>query len=232
MTSGAFDFSPLLARSLPPAAVKFAGFPKYNFVGGHNDAEQVPLDDLVASANAVLTREGRTLATYGLESGPLGYRHLREFLIADFKRDAGITAAVDEILITSGSLQGIDIINALLLSRGDTVIIEQVLSGSLNRLNRLGVTSVGIPLDEEGMRMDALATALADLKARGVRPKYIYTIPTVQNPTGSIMGETRRLELLRLSEEYGVPIFSDCYADLTWDGKRPPASMRSPSVAA
>ena len=225
MTSGAFDFSPLLAPGLPPAAVKFAGFPKYNFVGGHNDAEQVPLDDLVASANAVLTREGRTLATYGLESGPLGYRRLREFLIAKLKRDAGITAAVDEILITSGSLQGIDIINALLLSRGDTVIIEQVTYfGSLNRLNRLGVTSVGIPLDEEGMRMDALATALADLKARGVRPKYIYTIPTVQNPTGSIMGEARRLELLRLSEEYGVPIFEDdCYADLTWDGKRPPA---------
>jgi 2-aminoadipate transaminase len=225
MTSGAFDFSPLLAPGLPPGAVKFAGFPKYNFVGGHNDAEQVPLDELVASANAVLTREGRTLATYGLESGPLGYRRLREFLIAKLKRDAGITAAVDEILITSGSLQGIDLVNGLLLARGDTVIVEQVsYFGSLNRLNRLGVTAVGIPLDEEGMRMDALAAALADLKQRGVRPKYIYTIPTVQNPTGAIMGEARRLELLRLSEEYGVPIFEDdCYADLTWDGKRPPA---------
>ena len=72
--------------------------------------------------------------------------------------------------------------------------------------------------------MDALAAALEDLKRRGVRPKYIYTIPTVQNPTGTIMGEARRLELLKLSEHYGVPIFEDdCYADLTWDGKRPPA---------
>ena len=83
---------------------------------------------------------------------------------------------------------------------------------------------VGIPLDEDGMRMDALAAALADLKAKGITPKYIYTIPTVQNPTGTIMPETRRAELLKLSQQYGVPVFEDdCYADLIWDGKRPPA---------
>ncbi len=65
---------------------------------------------------------------------------------------------------------------------------------------------------------------LADLKQRGVRPKYIYTIPTVQNPTATIMSEARRRELLKLSDDYGVPIFEDdCYADLVWDGKRPPA---------
>ena len=72
--------------------------------------------------------------------------------------------------------------------------------------------------------MDALAAALADLKRRGITPKYIYTIPTVQNPTGTIMPEARRAELLKLAEQYGVPIFEDdCYADLIWDGKRPPA---------
>jgi 2-aminoadipate transaminase len=105
------------------------------------------------------------------------------------------------------------------------VVIEQdTYQGALNRLTRLGVNVVGIPLDQEGMRMDGLAAALADLKRRGILPKYIYTIPTVQNPTGTIMPEARRAELLRLSEQYGVPIFEDdCYADLIWDGKRPPA---------
>jgi 2-aminoadipate transaminase len=74
------------------------------------------------------------------------------------------------------------------------------------------------------MRIDALSAALDDLKRRGVRPKYIYTIPTVQNPTGTIMPESRRAELLTLSEAHGVPVFEDdCYADLIWDGKRPPA---------
>jgi 2-aminoadipate transaminase len=67
------------------------------------------------------------------------------------------------------------------------MIEQDSYQGALNRLTRLGVNMVGIPLDQEGMRMDALAAALADLKRRGVTPKYIYTIPTVQNPTGTIM---------------------------------------------
>ena len=79
----ALDFAPLLAPNLPPAAVKYGGFPKYNFVGGHNDAEHVPLDEIVAATTAVLQREGRTLASYGLASGPQGYRPLREFLASD-----------------------------------------------------------------------------------------------------------------------------------------------------
>src|SRR5262245_56144011 len=131
----------------------------------------------------------------------------------------------DEILITSGSLQALDLVNGILLARGDTVIIEQATyQGALTRLQRLGVEAVGIPLDGEGMRMDALGDALAALKRRGVQPKYIYTIPTVQNPTGTILSEARRHEMLRLAAQYGVPIFEDdCYADLIWDGKRPPA---------
>jgi 2-aminoadipate transaminase len=225
MTSASFDFAPLLAPGLPAASAKWTGFPKYNFVGGHNDAEHLPVDELTAAATAVLRREGATLATYGLNSGPQGYRPLREFLVAKLKRDAGISCHSDEILITSGSLQAIDLVNGLLLARGDTVLIEQEsYQGSLNRLTRLGVNAVGIPLDGGGMRMDALAAALADLKRRNVRPKYIYTIPTVQNPTGTIMSEQRRAELLTMAEAHDVPIFEDdCYADLIWDGRRPPA---------
>jgi 2-aminoadipate transaminase len=225
MSSQRFDFAPLLRPGLPPAAAKWTGYPKYNFVGGDNDAEQVPVDDLIAAATAVLAREGRTLAAYRLDSGPLGHRGLREFLAAKLKREAGISCHSDDILITSGSLQGLDLVNGALLASGDTVLIEQeTYQGSLTRLARLGVTAIGIPLDREGMRVDAVAAALEKLKRRNVKPKYIYTIPTVQNPTGTIMGEARRRELLKLSDIYGVPIFEDdCYADLVWDGRRPPA---------
>ena len=220
-----FDFAQALAPGLPPPAAKWNGFAPYNFVGGHNDSELLPVDALVAAANAVLVREGGTLATYGLNSGPQGYRPLRDFLAAKLERTAGIACTADEILIVSGSLQALDLVNGILLARGDTVIIEQdTYQGALTRLARLGVRAVGIPLDRDGMRMDALAAALAELKARGVRPKYIYTVPTVQNPTGTILSEARRIELLRLAAEYGVPIFEDdCYSDLIWDGARPPA---------
>jgi 2-aminoadipate transaminase len=225
MTSARFDFTPLLPAGLPPPAVKWKGLPKFNFTGGNNDGDQVPVDGLIAAAEAVLRREGRTLATYGLASGPQGYRPLREFLSRKLARDAGISCTYDDILIVSGSLQALDLVNHALLERGDTVIIEQeTYQGALTRLARLGVSAVGIPLDSGGLRMDALAAALADLKQKGVWPKYIYTIPTVQNPTGTVMDETRRTELLKLSQDYGVPIFEDdCYADLVWSGERPPA---------
>ena len=225
MPSARFDFAPLLTRGLPAPAAKWTGFAKYNFTGGHNDAELVPVDRLIAAAVAVLEREGATLATYGLQSGPLGYRPLREFLAAKLERAAGIACNANEILITSGSLQAIDLVNGVLLAPGDTVLIEQeTYGGALTRLARLGVEAVGIALDAEGLRMDALAAALDDLARRNIRPKYIYTIPTVQNPTGTIMSEQRRGELLRLSQAHGVPIFEDeCYSDLVWDGRRPPA---------
>jgi 2-aminoadipate transaminase len=225
MTSAPFDFAPLLPPGLPAPAAKWTGLAKYSFVGGNNDPDGVPVQGLIDAVNAVLEREGKTLATYGLANGPQGYLPLREFLTTKLKRDAGIACTAGDILVVSGSLQALDLVNATLLARGDTVIIERdSYQGSINRLTRLGVNMVGIPLDGDGMRMDALADALADLKRRGVQPKYIYTIPTVQNPTGSIMPEARRLELLKLAGQYGVPIFEDdCYADLIWDGKRPPA---------
>lgn len=218
-----FDFAPLLAPGTPAPAVKWNGFPKYNFIGGHNDAKHVPVEALIEAATAVLKREGATLATYGLNSGPLGYRPLREFLAGKLKGHAGIECSPDEILITSGSMQGLDLINSLLVAKGDTVLIEQeTYGGALTKLNKLGANVIGIPLDDEGLRLDALEEKLAELKKKGVTPKYIYTIPTVQNPTGAIMGEKRRADLIALAARYGVMIFEDeCYSDLIWSGKRP-----------
>jgi 2-aminoadipate transaminase len=220
-----FDLAPLLAPNNPAPAAKWNGFPKYNFIGGHNDSTHVPVDALIEAATTVLKREGASLATYGLNSGPQGYRPLREFLAKKLKSHAGVECTADEILMISGSTQALDLINGLLVSKGDTVLIEQETYGSaINRLVRLGVNVVGIPLDEEGMRLDVVKEKLAELKKQSITPKYIYTIPTVQNPTGGIMGEKRRAELLALARQYGVMIFEDeCYSDLIWSGKRPPS---------
>src|SRR5277367_4261375 len=125
MASATFDFAPLLPAGLPAPAAKWAGLAKYSFIGGNNDPDQVPVDGLIDAVNAVLKREGKTLATYGLASGPQGYRSLREFLTAKLKRDAGIACSADDILIVSGSLQALDLVNQTLLESGDTVIVEQ-----------------------------------------------------------------------------------------------------------
>lgn len=221
----AFDFTPLLRPDLPPAAAKWNGYPKYNFVGGHNDEASVPVDDLIAAATSAMKREGRTLAMYGLHSGPLGYRPLREFIARKLAKDAGITCTPDEVLITSGSLQGLDLVNAVYVARGDTVIVEQeTYGGTITRLQRLGANIVGVRVDGDGLNPQALAGALAELTAKGITPKFIYTIPTVQNPTATVMSAARRREILALSTQYGVPIFEDeCYSDLVWSGERPQA---------
>jgi 2-aminoadipate transaminase len=225
MSHKPFDISALLRSDLPPAAVKWSGYPKYNFVGGHNDSDSTPVEGLTAAATRVLKRDGRQLALYGMESGPLGYRPLREFVAGKLAKDAGIQCSPDEVLITSGSLLGLDFVNAALLERGDTVIIEQMTyGGAITRLNRVGANIIGVPVDHDGLSSVALRATLEDLRGKGIRPKYIYTIPTVQNPTATIMSEGRRAELVALSAEYGVPIFEDeCYSDLVWDGKRPAA---------
>ena len=85
-----FDFTPLIAPGQPALAVKWTGFPKYNFIGGHNDAKHVPVDALIEAATNVLRREGPTLATYSLNSGPQGNRPLREFLSQKLRSHAGI----------------------------------------------------------------------------------------------------------------------------------------------
>src|SRR5664279_3160465 len=130
----AFDFAQLVPAGSPPPAVRWTGAPKYNFTGGNNDPDAVPVEDLMAAAQSVLGREGRTLSQYGLRSGPQGYRPLREFLVGKLKRDAGINCTADDILIVSGSLQALDLINSALLTRGDTIICEvDCYEGTLNR---------------------------------------------------------------------------------------------------
>ncbi len=225
MTTAPFAFPSLFRADLPDPAKRWMGFPKFNFVGGHNDADSVPVEDFIAAAEAVLRREGATLATYGLQSGPQGYKPLRAFVAEKMKKYAGISCSADDILITSGSLQGLDLVNQILVTPGDTVLVEEeTYGGALSRLRKHGAKIVGMPLDSEGIRMDRLAEILEGLKRDGIQAKYIYTIPTVQNPTGSILSAARRTELLRLSAEYGVPILEDeCYADLLWDGERPSA---------
>src|SRR5581483_3576723 len=101
------------------------------------------------------------------------------------ERQRGIKASIEDILITTGSGQGLDMVSRLLVNPGDTVLTEEYCyQGALNRFRKLGAQLAGMTLDNDGIVIEALARQLRDLKARGVTPKFIYTIPTIQNPTG------------------------------------------------
>src|SRR5271165_2241822 len=225
MSSPAFDLTRLFGTGLPDPSPRFAGFPQFNFIGGHNDPEQIPIEGLIEAATSVLRREGASLAMYNLGRGPQGYPGLRDFLAGKLKRHRGMACGRDDIMITTGSGQGIDMVSRLLVDPGETVILEECCyAGAISRFKKVGARIVGAKLDEHGIRIDALTATLDELKAQGVTPKCIYTIPTIQNPTGSIMPLERRKALLALARERGIAIFEDeCYADLLWVRAAPPA---------
>ena len=221
MSGKGLDYSSLFNRELPPPPSRWEGHPKYNFIGGHSDPDMVPTEGFIESAARVFRGDPRNISMYNFDGGPQGIALLRRFLVDKLAVHRGIDTTIDEVLITSGSGQGIELINEILLEAGDTVIVEAFsFSGALGNLRRRKVNMIAVDVDEDGMRMDQLAQALEELRSKGVRPKYIYTIPTLQNPTGTVMSMERRFRMLELSEEYGVPIFEDeCYADLIFEGE-------------
>ena len=221
MAGQGLDYSTLFNKDIPPPAGRWQGHPKYNFIGGHSDPELEPMEQFIESAANVFGGDPRNVSMYNFDGGPQGIMPLRRFLVQKLAAHRGIHVTPDEVLITSGSGQAIHLINDVLLEEGDTVILESFCyAGVLTNLRRRNINIVGIDLDQDGMRMDQLERALGELKSKGIRPKYIYTIPTLQNPTGTVMSMERRRRMLNLGEEYAVPIFEDeCYADLIFEGQ-------------
>ena len=214
----------LLRPGLADGAAEWAGDPPFNFVGGHNDPASVPFGGFAEAAATALARHGPALAAYNLGGSPQGHLPLREFISEALDRRAHMSTDPSEVLVTSGSLQALDLVNSALLAPGDPVIVEEATyAGTLSRLAALQADVHGVELDSEGIRVDHLSHVLESLKRKGRRPKFIYTIPTVQNPTGTVMPVQRRLELLEVARRHEVAVFEDdCYADLVFDGERPP----------
>ena len=218
-----YNIENFFSDGLPNSASPYSGFPEYNFVGGHNSEDNIPINELAISAEKAIKEKGKNLALYGHNSGPQGNLELRKFLVSYLGSFTAMNIELDNILLTSGSLQALDLINKLLLNSNDTVLVEEATyGGAISRIKNLGVNHIGIKLDKEGICLDDLTSKLDDLKSRNIIPKFLYTIPTVQNPTATIMPENRRKKIIEIAEKYNFLIIEDdCYADLTWDRKRP-----------
>ncbi len=219
-----FDMVSMLRPRLSVGENRWSGDVPYNFVGGHNDPASVPSGGFAEAAAVALSRFGKDLAFYNLGGSPQGHLPLREFVAEALGRRAAMATDPDDVLITSGSLQALDFVGAALLAPGDHVIVEEATyAGALSRLAALGAHIHGVKLDQGGICVDHLDKLLTQLATTGKPPKFIYTIPTVQNPTGTVMPTARRLQLLEVARHHGVAIFEDdCYADLVFDGSRPP----------
>ena len=168
---------------------------KYPFGSGRPDPESFPNRGLADAAMRILPELGGELAMY---PGSMGYEPMRKLMSERFEKREGVALPVNEIALTTGSMQSVTLMaQAFIEKPGDVIVMEEFsYSGTLGAYRKEQADLVGIPLDEDGMRMDALEETLKDLTDRGKKPKFIYALVTYQNPTGSIMPIERRRELL------------------------------------
>jgi 2-aminoadipate transaminase len=218
----AFRYEGLFSQRTPAPVRRTPARARYDFAVAYPDPDLLPLDDLARATAQALREEGRSLALY---PPPLGHEGLRTLIVEKVAEERGIRTDPDHVLLTSGSMQGINLVFEALLDPGDIVLTEDFFYlGTLRSLRRFGARVIGIPCDEEGMRVEALEETLRLLQRFGLRPKLIYTIPTFQNPQGTVLPLERRRRLVEVAHAYGVPVLEDdCYVDLSIEGEVPPA---------
>jgi len=187
-----------------------------SFAFGVGESQLFPADDFRKALQVVLRRDGVEALGYG---DRMGYPPLRA-TIAHILANQGVPVQSGNILVTSGSQQAVALVAHMLLRPGDMVLVESPsYVGVIDLFRSLDVRLMGVPVDEQGMRVDAVEAIL-----RTTLPKLIYTIPTFHNPTGVCMSSPRRRQLIALADRYDVPILEDDFAgDLRYEGRAQPA---------
>lgn len=186
-----------------------------SFAGGLPAPEVFPIKEFKDACKQVLEEYGPQSLQYGTTDG---FRPLRE-MIARHSARYGIEVTADNILITSGSQQALDLLGKIFINRGDRVLVESpTYLGALQAWNAYGAEFIPVPHDENGMVTDELEAKLR------IGPKFIYVLPNFQNPTGSTLSFERRLKLIEMAERYGVPIIEDDpYGQLRYEGEHLPS---------
>jgi 2-aminoadipate transaminase len=191
---------------------------EYEFGGGKPDPGSFPYDAIVDATARMMKVEGDQALTYG---EPLGYKGMRELLAHKHELFEGLQTSPDNFLLTNGSSHALSLAISAFVDIGDPVICEApTFSGTLVGLRRHGAELHGVPMDEDGIVVEAVREKLELLKAQNRRCKLIYTIPTFQNPAGSTATLERRKALLELAREHGTLILEDdAYGDLRFEGE-------------
>ena len=189
-----------------------------SFAGGLPAKESFPLEQLQEICAEVIATDGAAACQYGSTEG---VPELLEILAQRY-RDQGLSYVTKEnITIITSSQQGLDTVGKIFLNRGDKYICElPSYLGALGAFNSYGGVGVGIPQDEQGMSAVELEKTLAEMKAKGEKPKFISLIPGFQNPAGMTMPEARRIEILNIAKKHEIMIIEDSpYRELRFSGK-------------
>ena len=182
-----------------------------SFAGGLPASDLFPRARFEEACRKVLEQNVSQALQYGETEG---YNPLRE-MIARHTSRYGVKAQTENVLITTGSQQALDLIGKLLINAGDRVLVEApTYLGALQAFNVYGAEYVSVPCDENGLRTDLLEAPLRS------GPKFMYVLPNFQNPGGTTLSEERRRALVLLADRYGIPIVEDDpYGQLRYEGE-------------
>ncbi len=201
------------------AILKAAADPKIiSFAGGLPAPELFPVKEMKAAVDKVFDEHGQEAMQYGAAKGATA---LRQAIQQHVKEKENVDSELDNVLVTTGSEQALDLVGKAFVNPGDTVLVEQpTYLCALDVFRSYGANFASVEMDEDGMKMDALEEAL---KANP-NTKLIYTVPNFQNPTGRTMTEERRKQLAELAEKYDVYVLEDNpYGEIRFAGQHVPA---------
>ena len=191
-----------------------------SFAGGNPDPAIFPVQEFYEAAS-VLEKDGRNILQYGATDG---YAPLKDYIANWMAPRTGRVTEQQEMLITTGSQEGMDLLCSVLINEGDTIIVEgPTYPGALHAMRNRGARFLSVPCDEDGMMTDRLPEIIKNGKASGHRIKFIYSIVNFQNPSGATLTEARRKKLLEIADRYDLIIFEDDpYGHLRYSGTPEP----------
>lgn len=188
-----------------------------SFAGGLPAPESFPVEELKEISVEVLDEAGPAALQYTTTEGDPKLRRL----ITERYKAQGLEISKDNVLVTTASQQGLDLVGKVFINPGDIVIcgLPSYLGG-LSSFTSYGAKLEGIQFDEKGMRADDLEEKLSKLKAQNKKPKFIYIIPDFQNPAGITMPECRRKDIIEIAKKYDILIIEDSpYRELRFEGE-------------
>ncbi len=186
-----------------------------SFAGGLPAADVFPVEEFAAACERVLREQGAIALQYSTTEG---YLPLREMIVRH-SANYGIKITPENVLITSGSQQALDILGKIFIDPGDRILVESpTYLAAIQAWKTYGAEFITVPMDKDGMNTDYLEEALR------AGPKFIYVLPNFQNPTGVTLSLERRHKLIELADQYGVPIVEDDpYGQLRFEGEHLPS---------